>query len=62
MTDQEVEKIARKVGISFDIQYHWYVDTDKLRLFASTLLQEADKENRDLRAQLDALKARWRQS
>lgn len=62
MTDQEVEKIARKVGISFDTKYHWYVDTETLRRFAAVLLEQAHRENRDVRAQLDALKERWRQA
>lgn len=55
MTDQEIEKIARKAGISFDQKYHWYVSADTLRKFATMLTEKLERENQ-------AYKERWRQS
>jgi hypothetical protein len=61
MTDEEIAKLARKAGISFDHKYHWYVSNETLRRFAAMLLEKPLQENKVLRDEVAFFKERWRQ-
>jgi hypothetical protein len=44
MTDEEIAKLARKAGISFDHKYHWYVSNETLRKFVAMLVEKVEQD------------------